>query len=109
MLVVIIEYELKPGVDAEFATALEEMIDRVQGFDGYLGELPCRASQNENRRITISYWRDAEALKAWRLDPDHRRIQDLGRRDWLAWFTVRVLENVRDYGAGDRPGPPTAL
>ena len=106
MLVVIIEYALKPGVDAEFSAALATMLERVQDFDGYLGELPCRASQDDSRRVTISYWRDAEALRAWRVDPEHRRIQERGRKEWLAWFTVRVLEQSREYGAGGRPGPP---
>jgi len=106
MLVVIIEYELKPGVADEFGHALTAMLERVQDFDGYLGELPCRASQDDSRRVTISYWRDAEALKAWRVDPEHRVIQERGRNDWLAWFTVRVLEQSREYGAGVRPGPP---
>ncbi|HUT50966.1 MAG TPA: antibiotic biosynthesis monooxygenase [Alphaproteobacteria bacterium] len=105
MLAVIIEYALNPGADAEFGAALTEMVDRVQGFDGYLGELPCHATHDEGHRATISYWRDAEALKAWRIDPAHMRIQEQGRTTWLAWYRVRVLALQREYGSGDGPSP----
>jgi heme-degrading monooxygenase HmoA len=106
MLAVIIEYRLNPGVDAAFGAALGEMVARVQGFDGYLGELPCHATHDESHRVTISYWRDAEALKAWRTDPEHLDIQERGRRSWLAWYRVRVLELQREYGAGEQPPQP---
>ena len=103
MLAVIIEYALNPATADEFGVALKAMVERVQGFDGYLGELPCHATQDESHRVTISYWRDAEALKAWRLDPEHMRIQEQGRTTWLAWYRVRVLALQREYGSGEGP------
>jgi len=103
MLAAIIEYALRPGADAEFGSALNRMVERVQGFDGYLGELPCRATSNESHRITISYWRDADALEAWRTDPEHRRIQEQGQSTWPAWYRIRVFEQLREYGVGQAP------
>lgn len=108
MLAVIIEYALNPGKAAEFGVALTAMVDRVQGFDGYLGELPCHASQDESHRVTISYWRDAEALEEWRVDPEHMRIQEQGRTTWLAWYRVRVLALQREYGSSEGPSPSVA-
>ena len=109
ILAVIIEYQLKPGVDAAFETALQAMLDLVRGFDGYLGEQPCRASDDPEHRVTISYWRDADALKAWRADPEHVRIQVLGRTEWLAWYRVRVLTLEREYGGGQTPATVASL
>jgi heme-degrading monooxygenase HmoA len=106
MLVVIIEYELRPGVDAEFRAALEEMLAKVRTIDGYLGEEPCRSLATETKRVTISYWRDEAALAAWRNDADHKRVMLLGRRALLAWYRIRVARIERDYGvppAGARP------
>ena len=108
MLVVIIEYELKPGVDAAFQAALGEMLDRVREIDGFLGEEPCRSVADQRKRVTISYWRDDDALKAWRAHPDHRRVIALGRRELLAWYRIRVARIERDYGVGpdaSSPGP----
>src|SRR5690606_32774009 len=99
MLVAIIEYELRPGVEAEFQAALAEMLAKVREFDGFLGEEPCRSVVNETKRVTISYWRDEAALRAWQVDPDHRRVKALGRDKLLAWYRIRTARVQRDYGA----------
>jgi heme-degrading monooxygenase HmoA len=103
MLVVIIEYELKPGVEAQFRAALDEMLEKVRAVDGFLGEEPCRSLAAESKRVTISYWRDEAALEAWRRHPDHMRVKLLGRRELLAWYRIRIARIERDYGV-----PPAA-
>ncbi|HEX7006109.1 MAG TPA: antibiotic biosynthesis monooxygenase [Alphaproteobacteria bacterium] len=105
MLVAIIEYELRPGVEAAFQEALAEMLAKVREFDGFLGEEPCRSVVNESKRVTISYWRDEAALRAWQTDPDHLRVKALGREKLLAWYRIRIARVERDYGV---PPPPDA-
>ena len=98
MFVVIIEYELRPGVEAEFQEALAEMLLKVKEVDGFLGEEPCRSVVNDLKRVTISYWRDEAALKAWQTHPDHMRVKLLGRKKLLAWYRIRIARIERDYG-----------
>jgi heme-degrading monooxygenase HmoA len=108
MLAVIIEYELRPGVEAEFQEALAEMLARVREIDGFLGEDPCRSVAEPNKRVTISYWRDDAALAAWRTHPDHMRVKLLGQRKLLAWYRIRIARVERDYGvpADSEPAAP---
>lgn len=103
MLVAIIEYELRPGVEAEFQTALAEMLEKVREVDGFLGEEPCRSVLTETKRVTISYWRDEAALRAWQTHPDHRRVKLLGRDKLLAWYRIRIARVERDYGVPAKP------
>jgi heme-degrading monooxygenase HmoA len=103
MLVAIIEYELRPGVEAEFQGALAEMLAKVKEVDGFLGEEPCRSVINDSKRVTISYWRDAAALKAWQTHPDHVRVKQLGHNKLLAWYRIRIAQVERDYGVPPRP------
>jgi heme-degrading monooxygenase HmoA len=103
MLAVIIEYELRPGVEAEFQEALAEMLAKVREVDGFLGEDPCRSVASPTKRVTISYWRDEAALAAWRTHPDHMRVKALGRRKLLAWYRIRIARIERDYGAPAQP------
>jgi heme-degrading monooxygenase HmoA len=107
VLAVIIEYELRPGIEAEFQAALAEMLERVKTVDGFLGEEPCRSIVTESKRVTISYWRDAEALKAWQSHPDHVRVKKLGRDKLFSWYRIRVAEIGRDYGMQPRPEAAT--
>ncbi|MGE5146963.1 MAG: antibiotic biosynthesis monooxygenase family protein [Candidatus Eiseniibacteriota bacterium] len=108
MLVAIIEYALRSGVEAEFQAALAEMLAKVREIDGFLGEEPCRSVTDETRRVTISYWRDAAALEAWRKHPDHQRVMLLGRKKLLAWYRIRVARIERDYGVPPAPSSPSA-
>ena len=106
MLVAIIEYALRPGVEPAFQAALAEMLEKVREIDGFLGEEPCRSVADESKRVTISYWRDDAALEAWRKHPDHQRVMLLGRRELLAWYRIRVTRVERDYGV---PPAPAAI
>jgi heme-degrading monooxygenase HmoA len=58
-------------------------IDSVRGTDG-LG-------------ITVSYWADDAAAKAWRDHPDHAAIRDQGRERWYAHYDLHVTEVTRSY------------
>ena len=47
--------------------------------------------------ITISYWADAAAAKAWRDHPDHAAIRDLGRARWYQHYRLDVATIDRSY------------
>jgi heme-degrading monooxygenase HmoA len=47
--------------------------------------------------ITVSYWVDDTSAKAWRDNPDHARIRDLGRARWYDWYVLEVTRVERGY------------
>jgi heme-degrading monooxygenase HmoA len=49
------------------------------------------------QEIAISYWDDQEQIKAWKQDPEHRKVQKLGRSKWYKSYRVQVVEIIRDY------------
>ena len=77
-----------------------EMADLMENLaseqDGFLGIESARSEVG----ITVSYWRDLEAIKKWRAQTDHKVAQDKGRKDWYAAFKVRIALVERDYGFG---------
>ncbi len=97
MMVVIVEFEIRAGAEAEFEVALRQMREQVKNHDGFLGEAPCRSLDNENKFISLFYWRDRESIKAWREDPEHVKIQQLGREKIFAWYKIRICELEREY------------
>ncbi len=40
MMVVIVEFELRAGMESEFETELKHMHEQVKKYDGFLGEEP---------------------------------------------------------------------
>ena len=64
------------------------------GFESLRGE--------DGVGITISYWSDETSAKAWRDDPEHRLIRDLGRARWYEEYEVIVACVTRSYGWNKR-------
>ena len=82
MMVVIVEFELRAGAESKFESALKHMREQVRKYDGFLGEAPCRSVDNERKFVSLFYWQDRQSIKAWREDPEHVKIQQLGAKKY---------------------------
>ena len=60
---------------------------------GYLGIESARSEIG----ITVSYWENIEAIKNWKANLDHQMAQKLGRKQWYAWYKVRICKVEREY------------
>jgi heme-degrading monooxygenase HmoA len=75
--------------------AMAEAMDRLAADQpGYLGIEAARDAIG----ITVSYWRDLDAIHAWRQQVDHLAAQRQGRERWYARYRVRIARVERDYG-----------
>jgi heme-degrading monooxygenase HmoA len=82
--------------DAEgYAEAAEAMAALAAAQPGYAGVDSVRDSGGLG--ITVSYWMDDASAKAWRDNPDHTRIRDLGRARWYDWYVLEVTRIERGY------------
>lgn len=84
----------RAGYD-EMATA---MAQTAALQDGYLGHESARGADGFG--ITVSYWRDEEAIASWREHARHRVAQRLGRDRWYDDYVLRVARVERAYGRG---------
>ena len=98
MMLVTVEFALRPGMEEKFEAALEEAHECVKRYEGFLGEQPCRDLFNEEKFVTIFYFRDRETIQAWRRDADHMRMQQMGKSEMFAWYKIRIAEVERQYG-----------
>lgn len=85
---------LRTEVDNGYNAMAERMIDLAAQQEGFLGI----ESAREEVGITVSYWRDLEAIKLWKEHSEHRVAQEKGRQLWYSNFRVRVSRVERDYG-----------
>ena len=56
--------------------------------------------------MSLSFWRDEEAVKNWRNHSKHRESQTKGRAGIFADYRLRVATVMRDYGLTERAGVP---
>jgi len=82
--------------DAEgYSEAAGAMAALAASQPGYAGVESVRDSGGLG--ITVSYWEDDASAKAWRDNPDHARIRDLGRARWYDWYVLEVTRVERGY------------
>jgi heme-degrading monooxygenase HmoA len=94
--IAVIFCSVRTEADAEgYGAAAEAMGALAAQQPGYCGVTNARGSDGFG--ITVSYWSDEVAAKAWRDQPDHTRIRELGRGKWYASYTLEVAEISRSY------------
>ncbi len=47
--------------------------------------------------ITVSYWQDEAAIRAWKADVEHLTAQRLGKERWYEHYQLRIAKVERDY------------
>ena len=81
-------------VDDNYGATAARMVELAQQQEGFLG---IESARNE-LGITVSYWKDLEAIKQWKMHAEHSLAQKKGRSDWYRSFKTRIAKVERDYG-----------
>ncbi|MEO7337465.1 MAG: antibiotic biosynthesis monooxygenase [Caldimonas sp.] len=85
------------------AAALREQLD---GIDGFLSIERFESLTQPGKLLSLSFWRDEDAVRRWRNVSDHRSAQEAGRQRILADYRLRVAGVMRDYGMQERAEAP---
>ncbi|MBS0520225.1 MAG: antibiotic biosynthesis monooxygenase [Proteobacteria bacterium] len=78
----------------------------LEKIDGFLGVERFQSLSDDNKILSLSFWRDEEAVKAWRTLEMHREAQHAGRGGIFRDYRLRVAAVVRDYGMTKRNEAP---
>jgi heme-degrading monooxygenase HmoA len=106
MIAVIFEVVPAPGrIDLYLETA-RDLRPLLDGIDGFLSIERFRSLTDPTRLLSLSFWRDEAAVKAWRNTEQHRAAQAMGRDGVLDAYRLRIASVVRDYGLNDRNEAP---
>lgn len=84
------------GNDPEYEITAKKMVVLAQEQEGFLGI----ESAREDVGITVSYWRDLEAIKRWKQNTEHIIAQKMGREKWYARYFLRIAKVESDYNFG---------
>ncbi|MFI2610364.1 antibiotic biosynthesis monooxygenase family protein [Kitasatospora sp. NPDC018619] len=79
-----------------YSETSDRMEELVKDIPGYLGL--DHAQTPGGLGITVGYFRDAEALTAWRTNPEHGVAQRRGRAEWYERYTLHVAKVERSHG-----------
>jgi heme-degrading monooxygenase HmoA len=107
MIVVIFELEVAPESAARYFELAAQLRQRLEAIDGFIHVERFQSVSDPTRYLSLSTWRDEEAVRAWRCDERHRHAQAEGRGGLFAGYRLRVASVMRDYGLRERDGVPS--
>ena len=84
---------LRTDVEGGYGDMAKRMVELASEQPGFLGV----ESARETLGITVSYWKDLNAIRAWKQNVDHREAQRLGHEQWYSDFKTRICLVERDY------------
>jgi len=97
MIVVLFELRANPGREQDYfdlAVALRAELERI---DGFIAVERFESLAEKGKFLSVSLWRDEQAVEAWRLQADHRCAQAQGQSAIFAEYRLRVAEIKREY------------
>ena len=106
MVVVIFEVWPAPGRRAEYLDIAARLKPELERIDGFISVERFQSLTDEGKVLSLSYWRDEEAVRAWRNTENHRHAQAKGRGGVFADYRLRVAAVARDYGMKQRAEAP---
>jgi len=88
----------------QLAAALRVELERAEGF---VSIERFQSLTDPKKLLSLSFWRDEEAVRKWRNNARHRQSQAAGRGGIFAEYRLRIGEVLRDYGMNDRAQAPS--
>lgn len=106
MIAVIFEVEPADGKRDAYLGIAADLRPLLDGIDGFVSVERFQSLANPQRVLSLSFWRDEEAVRAWRNTEEHRQAQKAGRGGVFAGYRLRIAQVIRDYGMTEREGAP---
>ena len=97
MIAVIFEVTLDPVRGPRYFELAAQLRDQLASVDGFLSIERFQSLSEEAKFVSLSFWRDREAVEAWYRRPNHKAAQGEGRAGIFKDYRIRVAEVFRDY------------
>jgi heme-degrading monooxygenase HmoA len=106
MIAVIFEFTAAPGRRQEYLDLAAGLNALVKDFDGFISIERFQSLTDPERFVSLSFWRDEEAVRKWRNVQRHREAQAKGRGGIFARYRLRIAQVSRDYTMDERGQAP---
>ncbi len=106
MIAVIFEVWPQPDHRNDYFDLAAELRPHLQEIDGFISVERFESLTEKGKILSLSFWRDEDAVARWRNLEQHRAAQAKGRAGIFANYRLRVASVLRDYGMESREEAP---
>jgi heme-degrading monooxygenase HmoA len=106
MIAVIFEVQPAAGERESYLDIAADLAPKLRAMDGFISLERFQSLSDPGKLLSLSFWRDEQAVLAWRQLEDHRRAQAAGRGGLFVGYRLRIASVMRDYGLAERAQAP---
>jgi heme-degrading monooxygenase HmoA len=106
MIAVIFEVFPKEGHKEAYLEIAASLRSQLETIDGFISVERFQSLSHPEKILSLSFWRDEEAVRQWRKLKPHREAQTKGRKIHFEDYRLRVASVIRDYGMFSRDEAP---
>jgi heme-degrading monooxygenase HmoA len=106
MIAVIFEVWPKPEHKQEYLDLAGALKPVLETIDGFISIERFESLTEPGKILSLSFFRDEDAVAAWRNVPQHRKTQAKGRATIFDDYRLRIAGVIRDYGMNERAQAP---
>ena len=105
MIVTVFRSRLNPGAQEEYGPMAKRMSGLAQNIPGYISHKGFVAEDGE--RVTIVEFESEEALREWRIHPEHAKAKRRGIESLFSDYKFQICSVIRDraWPAKAKPAP----
>ncbi|MBA3275613.1 MAG: antibiotic biosynthesis monooxygenase [Chloroflexia bacterium] len=107
MIAVIFEVWPAEGRRQTYLDIAADLRPLLDGIDGFISIERFESINEPGKMLSLSFWRDDEAVREWRALEDHRAAQRIGRNHVFRTYRLRIASVARDYGMTERAEAPS--
>lgn len=96
MIAVLFEAEVTPASQERYLTLAAELKPLLSDIDGFIAIERFQSLTAAGKILSLSWWRDEDAVLAWRRNLCHQAAQKEGRESIFACYQIRVARVLRE-------------
>jgi len=99
MIAVLFEAQAAPAHQARYLQLAAELKPLLADIDGVIDIERFQSLTTDGKILSLSWWRDEEAVRRWKQNVFHQAAQREGREAIFTYYRIRVAQVVREYAS----------
>lgn len=99
MIAVLFEAGAAPEQQARYLELAAELKPLLSDIDGFISIERFQSLATPGKILSLSWWRDEAAVRAWKQNERHSAAQREGRESIFSFYRIRVAQVLRDYSS----------
>lgn len=102
MIAVLFEADAIPAQQERYLQLAAELKPLLLEIDGFFDIERFQSLSTPGKILSLSWWRDEEAVLAWKKNVLHQAAQSEGRESIFSFYRIRVARVFREYSSQTR-------